>query len=132
MLSFLERQTGVSHVRFLQLARDGNSAVEGLKSWLGRQGKVDWPADSEDVIGAKRAVLDAQWRRLIQLGDVKPIGSAVDPMEDLQAYAARIVRQNRWETFRSADYDEVQKALGSKLRGALARQVAHRALGDGL
>lgn len=124
MLSFLQRQTGVSHVRFLALPRDSANAIEGLKSWLARTGNVAWPADSEDVIGAKRAVLDAQWRWLIELGDVKPVGAAVDPMLDLQAYACRIVRMNRWETFSAADYDQVQKALGNKLRGALARRVA--------
>jgi hypothetical protein len=124
MLGFLQRQTGVSHVRFLQEAGAGSAAVEGLKSWLGRTAKVEWPANSEDVIGSKRAVLDAQWRRLIELGAVKPIGGAVDPMHDLESYAGRIVRQNRWDTFQPADYVEVQKALGNKLRGALARREA--------
>ena len=122
MLSFLQRQTGVSHVKFLQDARAGSSAIEGLKFWLARHGKVEWPANSEDIIASKRAVLDAQWRQLIELGDVKAVGSAVDPMFDLLSYAGRITRQNRWETFRPSDYDDVQKALGSKLRGALARR----------
>lgn len=131
MLSFLERQTGVSHVRFLQAPRDSANAIEGLKAWLGRVAGVEWPANSEDVIGNKRAVLNAQWARLIQLGDVERIGSAVDPMESLQHYAARVVRQNRWESFRPEDYDEVQKALGRKLRGALARQVVAGALDAG-
>lgn len=122
MLSFLQRQTGVSHVRFLNEAGAGARAIEGLKSWLGRTGHVAWPADSEDVIAAKRAVLDAQWRKLIAIGAVKPVGGAVDPMADLLAYAGKITRQNRWDTFRPQDYDEVQKALGNKLRGALARR----------
>jgi hypothetical protein len=121
MLNFLERQVGVSHVRFLKDARDGASAIEGLKSWLARQGKVAWPADTSNVIASKRAVLDAQWRRLIELGEVKAVGSAVDPMEDLQFYAVRIVRQNRWDTMQAHDYDEVQAALGRKLRGAMMR-----------
>ncbi len=125
MLTYLERQTGVSHVKFLADAGAGAAAIEGLKSWLGRVGKVAWPADSEDVIGTKRAVLNAQWRRLIDMGEVKPIGQAVDPMEDLEAYAGRVVRQNRWESFRPIDYDEVQKALGNKLRGALARRAGN-------
>jgi hypothetical protein len=122
MLGFLERQTRVSHVRFLKDAGAGSSAIEGLKSWLARTGNVQWPADTSNVIANKRAVLDAQWRRLIAGGEVKPIGSAVDPMEDLQFYAVRIVRQNRWETMGPHDYDEVQAALGRKLRGAIARR----------
>lgn len=131
MLAFLQRQTGVSHVRFLKDAQAASSAIEGLKSWLQRDGGVEWPNrhDLEDltegdrVIASKRAILNAQWKRLIELGAVKAIGQAVDPMEDLQFYAGRIVRQNRpFETMSSRDYDEVQKALGNKLRGALARR----------
>ena len=33
---------------------------------------------------------------------------------------------NRWETFQSTDYDLVAKALGNKLRGALARREQSR------
>jgi uncharacterized protein DUF1018 len=123
MLAFLQRQTGVSHTRFLQDPRAALGAIEGLKSWLSRAGNVEWPADNSDAIGSKRAVLNAQWARLVELGEVKAVGQAVDPMDDLLAYAGRIVRQNRWETFNPADYDEVQKTLGNKLRGALARRV---------
>lgn len=124
MLAFVERITGVSHIRFLKDARDASNAIEGLKSWLAREpAGVQWPANSEDIIANKRAVLDAQWRRLIELGDIKAVGSVVDAMDGLQFYATKIARQNRWETMRAHDYDEAQKALGNKLRGALARQA---------
>lgn len=122
MLAFLQRQTGVSHTRFLQDPRAGSAAIEGLKSWLERAGGVDWPDKPDDVIASKRAILDAQWKKLIAIGAVKAVGQAVDPMENLQFYAGKIVRQNRpFETMQSHDYDEVQKSLGNKLRGALAR-----------
>lgn len=125
MLGYLERQTGVSHVRFLSDSRAATAAIEGLKSWLERKGGVDWPDDREDVLANKRAILEAQWKKLIALGDVKAVGQAVDPMSELQFYAGKIVRQNRpFETMQSHDYDEVQKALGNKLRGALARRDA--------
>lgn len=120
MLSFLQRQTGVSHTRFLQDSRAGTSAIEGLKSWLERTAGVDWPSDHSDVIASKRAVLDAQWRKLIAIGAVKPVGQAVDPMEDLQHYAGSIVRHNRWDTMQAHHYDQVQNALGRKLRGVMA------------
>lgn len=126
MLSFLERQTEVSHVRFLKDARAGTAAIEGLKSWLERTAGVDWPTDRSDVFANKRAVLEAQWRRLIALGDVKPIGQAVDPMEDLQHYAGRVARLNRWEAMQPHHLDEVQNSLGRKLRGALARKQQER------
>ncbi|MDD1534593.1 MULTISPECIES: regulatory protein GemA [unclassified Bradyrhizobium] len=131
MLAFLQRQTGVSHVRFLKDAQAASSAIEALKAWLERAAGVVWPSsrDLEDltegdrVIASKRAILDAQWKKLIAIGAVKPVGQAVDPMEDLQFYAGKVVRQNRpFETMSSRDYDEVQKSLGNKLRGALARR----------
>lgn len=123
MLSFLQRQTGVSHTRFLRNPRDSTSAIEGLKSWLSRDGGVTWPlSDASAGDASKRAVLNAQWARLIALGEVKPVGQAVDPMEYLQFYAVRVARCNRWEGMTPQDYDEVQKALGRKLRGALARK----------
>ncbi|WP_316191281.1 MULTISPECIES: regulatory protein GemA [unclassified Bradyrhizobium] len=121
MLAYLQRQTGVSHIRFLQMAGSGAAAIEGLKSWLTRAGGVEWPINGDDVIAAKRAVLDAQWRKLIEIGAVKPVGLAVDPMLDLEAYATRVARCNRWETLRSEDYDQVAKSLGHKLRAALAK-----------
>ena len=123
MLKFLERQTGVSHTRFLAQARDGHSAIEGLKAWLGRAAKIEWPADSNDIIGAKRAVCDAQWRRLMEIGAVKAIGTAADPMQSLLFYAGKVTRQNRWETFTPEDYDQVQAALGRKLRTAIAARA---------
>lgn len=131
MLAFLQRQTGVSHTRFLQNPQAASSAIEALKAWLERSAGVDWPSskdlanlsDAERIIASKRAIIEAQWKRLIAIGAVKPVGQAVDPMEDLQFYAGKVVRQNRpFETMSSRDYDEVQKSLGNKLRGALARQ----------
>lgn len=122
MLKFLQHQTGVSHVRFLQTPRDSASAIEGLKAWFARDARVEWPADSEDVIGAKRAVLEAQWRRLFELGAVKHRGgTATTYMSSLEHYACSVARQNRWEGFKPQDYDDVQQALGRKLRGALQR-----------
>lgn len=119
MLSFLLRQTGVSHTRFLRDARAGTSAVEGLKAWLARNAGVDWPSDSGNVIASKRAILNAQWARLIALGAVKKIGGAVDPMNDLLGYAARITWLHDWNAMNERHYDDVQKALGRKLRAAL-------------
>lgn len=122
MLAFLQRQTGVSHTRFLQDPRAGTAAIEGLKSWLERTAGVNWPGGTGDIIANKRAVLDAQWRKLIAIGAVKAVGQAVDPMEDLQFYAVRIVRHNQWGTMEAHHYDQVQNALGRKLRGVLARR----------
>ena len=45
LLAFVKRQTGIDHTRFLRYAEDGARAIEALKSWLERDGGVDWSKD---------------------------------------------------------------------------------------
>lgn len=123
MLKFLEKQTGVSHVNFLREPRAGTGAIEGLKSWLARQGKVEWPADSADIVANKRAVLNAQWMRLIELGDVEPWVSHA-PLSLLDQYAFKVVGMNGWNFFEPCHYDQVQNALGRRMRAVLAAREA--------
>lgn len=123
MLSFLERQTGVGHTRFLRDPRTAASAIEGLKSWLGREGRVEWPTDDRDVIANKRAVLDAQWARLVK------IGAARSDMT-LSEFAFKARAEGDWSALEGYDYDHVQKALGRKLRAALATRRQRGAAED--
>jgi hypothetical protein len=121
MLKFLQRQTGVSHVRFLATPGDAAKALEGLKSWLARDGGVEWPAQAQpaatvDAIAKlKRAVLEAQWKRLVALGVVTPGERASDP--ELRAYAAAAA--NGWDLAQLSDYDTVGAALGRRIRAAM-------------
>ena len=123
MLGFLQRQTGVSHVNFLREPRAGTSAIEALKSWLARQGKVEWPAASADAIESKRAVINAIWLRLVELGGVKPF-TAHQPLLSLDGYAFKVASSNGWDLFEPCHYDQVQNALGRKLRATLAMKHA--------
>lgn len=118
MLAFVQRQTGVSHTRFLQDSGAGAAAVDGLRAWLARDAGVDWPSDRRDVIAAKRAVLNAQWLRLVALNAVHPF-IASRPLEDLDSYAFKVGGANGWPYLDGPKLDEVQKALGRKLRRAL-------------
>lgn len=67
LVKFVERQTGLVHVRFLKFAADARKAVEALKAWIARQGGVDW-SDSEIMPDYARAdgfkVAWAQWLKL--------------------------------------------------------------------
>lgn len=130
MLAFLERQSGVSHTRFLSNPGEATAAIEALKSWLARDGKVAWPpreawkkdgkADFDEIAESKRAVLAAQWSRLIEVGAIdKP---SLEPTYiGLMHYAYRVASRGHWDQFELTDYDTVQRALGRKLRAALAR-----------
>lgn len=120
MLSFLERQTGVSHTRFLRHPGEASKAVEGLKSWLARAAGVQWPA-KQDAVDSRVAVIDAQWRRLAGLGAVS---FEAYPRPFIAAYAQTVLGRpcGLIETLSARELDEVSAALGRKLRATLTRQ----------
>lgn len=120
MLSFLERQTGVSHTRFLQHPSEATAAIEALKEWLARAGGVDWPVDQRrddpDVAGQKRAVIEAQWERIVSLGGAKPL-------EDLRDVMFKATGCAHWHQMDSRQADEIQRSLGRRLRELVARRL---------
>jgi hypothetical protein len=60
MLSFVKRQTGIEHTRFLRDAADARKAVEALKGWLERSGGVNWG----EFLHPQDCVVEAQRRKL--------------------------------------------------------------------
>lgn len=71
LCSFIERQCGISHPRFLRDPADAAKAIEGIKAWLAREAGIKWPPrgdDNEQGLEAKRAVVWAQAERLATLG----------------------------------------------------------------
>ncbi|GAA5112046.1 regulatory protein GemA [Bartonella jaculi] len=67
LLAFVKRQTGIDHVRFLRDSDDACRAIEALKSWLQREGGVDWKGKKiQDFKGETPSIsiLCAQWKRL--------------------------------------------------------------------
>jgi len=114
MLSFLERQTGVSHPRFFTDPAQGSAAVEALKSWLARDAGVVWLKDDKgNPLAGRRSVAIAQWQRLIALKAVEENG--------FFDFAHRITRTPYTVPFNAHHYDAISAALGRKLRAALAR-----------
>ncbi|WP_019221537.1 phage protein GemA/Gp16 family protein [Bartonella senegalensis] len=67
LLAFVKRQTGIDHIRFLRDSDDACRAIEALKSWLQREGGVDWRGKKiQDFKGETPSIsiLCAQWKRL--------------------------------------------------------------------
>jgi hypothetical protein len=123
MLTFLERQTGVSHTRFFTEPGQATAAIEALKDWLTRGGKVRWPHERDAEPNAlKQAVVEAQWLRLVEIGAVQPFMTS-NPLLDLQSYSYRVTGKGHYSYFTSADYAKLQNALGRKLRSALATKT---------
>ncbi|WP_337267082.1 gp16 family protein [Oryzifoliimicrobium ureilyticus] len=63
--TFVKRQTGVDAVRFCHDPVDGQKAIEALKAWIAREGKVDWDVTNRDRNSYMRAfgykIARAQW-----------------------------------------------------------------------
>lgn len=72
LIAFVERQTGISHIRWLRDARDAAAAIEALKKWIAREAGVVWPT-TPDASGRamKIAVIAAQHRLLGFEGDYR-------------------------------------------------------------
>lgn len=108
LLSFVERQTGLSHTRFLRDPADARRAIEALKRWLAREAGVDWPKRARqgedrmgEVLATKRAVIAAQHRRLAAHDARQP-----DEAPDLSRLNGLAL-------------DRLSAALGRRLRAAL-------------
>ena len=47
LIAFVERQTGLSHPRFLTEHHEATRAIEALKSWISRETGLEWPTARE-------------------------------------------------------------------------------------
>jgi len=120
MISWVQRQTRVTHTRFLTEPEQARPAIEGLKKWIAREAGVEWPVGKGDVIGAKRAVALAQFERLVAIGAWKQFAAHRPDHLDLAAYAyTRRIGPNAFEHYSEAHWDRLIQKLGIWLRGAL-------------
>lgn len=96
LLAFVERQTGLSHTRFLTDARAASRAIEALKSWLTREAGVAWPRDGRNAEAAKEAVTAAQLARL-RHHDLSPSAAEIagTPPDAIQRSLGRTIRKLR-------------------------------------
>ena len=109
LIAFVERQTGLSHVRFLHHPGDAARAIEGLKGWMAREARVDWRVDAATpdwlrVPGAQIAV--AQWQILVR-------AAAADPQGFRRAVAALA---KPVDLMAEPDWRPVMNALGAQIR----------------
>lgn len=111
MLSFVKRQTGIDHTRFLLDAEDSAKAIDALKAWMTREAGVDWSLSVSTAgwlrqSGAKIAL--AQWQ-------VLTVQKVVDPRGFRE-----FVREKAKPVDQMADRDwpAVMNALGDMIRKA--------------
>ncbi|TPL49112.1 regulatory protein GemA [Mesorhizobium sp. B2-4-4] len=113
MLSFIKRQTGIEHTRFLLDADDAAKAIDALKAWMTREAGVDWHlsvsmADWLRLSGAKIAL--AQWHVLSVLKAVDPKGFRQFVWDNAKPLDQMIER----------DWPAVMNTLGDMVRKAKA------------
>lgn len=109
LISFIKRQTGIDHVRFLRYGDDAAKVIEALKAWLARDGGVDWIgaatlADYQQSNGYKIAKAQANKLNL----SCQTIWPAV--FEIIGEIAPERITDKQWQT--------VMNALGERLRKA--------------
>lgn len=114
LIAFIERQTGISHPKFLLDPADARKAIEGLKQWIKRTAGVDWSYardvpvrdDEGNVLGfqkvpdPKRAVIEAQRRILARIPyptcwPWPPENASDDDLDDLIACHGEEIRRAR-------------------------------------
>lgn len=116
MLTFIKRQTGIEHTRFLRDPADAKKAVEALKGWIAREGGVVWGTSNgcDWLTHDAGKVAWAQWRKL------EP-GAKLHP-DDKGFYRFVIQTVDRrlgdpLAGLNPAEWRLVMNALGERVRG---------------
>lgn len=121
--AFVERQTGVQRTAWLVEPAAGRAAIEALKGWLAREAGVEWPSGREtDIRDHKRAVLVAQWGRLVGLGIVMPGPVRLAGLQAVvENHVGRELANLADASLSTAELDAVSTILGRRIRKALGR-----------
>ncbi|WP_142416964.1 phage protein GemA/Gp16 family protein [Bartonella massiliensis] len=114
LVRFVKRQTGIDHIRFLRDSDDAGKAIEALKSWLQREGGVDWKGKKIQDSWQKMPgylILRAQWKRLNP--DV-----VFDPVFDGEAFHQSVMALSgkALGEMSGGDFMHVMNVWGRKIR----------------
>lgn len=115
LLAFIERQTGISHTRWLRDAGDARKVIEALKSWIERESGWVWLATDSPEAQA-RAIIRAQWHRLVESGMKVHAGRADWALDD---YAGAVLDRYR----QAVSVDRLTLAEAQRVIAALARKL---------
>jgi Protein of unknown function (DUF1018) len=109
LLSFIKRQTGIDHSRFLRDGEDAAKVIEALKAWLARDGGVEWRICSNGETSDKKLeghkIAAAQHRLLCR-----------DP--NFHIDVTGITGKPAWQMTKESDWIAVMNAFGEKVRAS--------------
>lgn len=124
LIAFVERQTKISHTRFLRFPEDAAKVIEALKGWLARKGGVRWGWTSgTDFLhhdGAKIAW--AQWVILHPGATLYPDRMGFD--EEVFRIVGDGYPGKPLGALKPADWRAVMNALGEQVRALADRKAA--------
>ena len=124
--AFVERQTGVLRTAWLVEPAAGRAAIEALKGWLAREVGVEWPAGRDtDIRDHKRAVLVAQWGRLVDLGVVMSGPIRLAGLQTVvENHIGRELANLADTSLTATELDAVSTTLGRRIRKVLGRAAS--------
>ena len=126
--AFIVRQIEPDHANWLTV-QEADKVIEALKAMLTRAGVVwdDHADEKNPAIRSRRCVIDAQWKRLLELGAIK-YPHDVTP----ETFAYHKVGKSAFQFYDPADYDHLIRILGNMIRKAKAKleQAGHAEAGQ--
>ena len=108
MLAFVERQTGIQRTEFLRNWKDARKAVEALKSWIAREGGVNW------TTGRYRDAYKNDPRYQVVAAQLRKLYGKRDILDELVIALGTADLDN----LRPDDWVQLQQTLGERIRRA--------------
>jgi hypothetical protein len=111
LLAFVKRQTGISHTRFLQDAKEAARAIEALKGWIERETglRLDDPDRPDWMQDYNAQVAWAQWSILAPTATTSLRG-------EFDNEVAKISGKTTINLLSRADWRAVANAFGTRIR----------------
>jgi len=121
LIAFAERQTGISHVRFVHDPADADKVIEALKDWMAREAGVVWKKSEIGELGWRwlhrdgAKIAAAQWKILADAGACPAFGG-------FGAYVRTLVGDvASFADVTDAQWITVMNGLGTHVRWARRR-----------
>jgi hypothetical protein len=113
LIKFVQRQTKIDQVRWVQYADDARRAIEALKGWIAREGGVDW-TDRQIMPDHARAegfkIAWAQWLKLGGNAHANSVHLFHNEVIAITGVAVPICDMRDWQS--------VMNVLGERIRTA--------------
>ena len=118
LLSFLKRQTGIEHTRFLYYQDDARKVIEALKGWMANKAGVDFSIVSgKSYPGQMPAhINDPRCRVVMAQVRILQASGVLDPQTAPRQLISLLIGHDDLDDVSSKEWVAFQKKLGTKIR----------------